>query len=50
MKNKSKAELAKSLTTKLLAYGLGFAIIFAFFYFMWVDTKPLNKIEEKNNE
>jgi hypothetical protein len=50
MKNKSKAELAIRLTMKLLAYGLGFTTIFAFFYFMWVYTKPLNKIEEKNNE
>ena len=28
---------------ELLAYGLGFATIIAFFYFMWIDTKPLNK-------
>jgi hypothetical protein len=28
---------------ELLAYGLGFATIIAFLYFMWIDTKPLNK-------
>jgi len=32
---------------KLLAYGLGFATIIAFFYFMWIDTKPLNKTQHE---
>jgi hypothetical protein len=39
MKNKSNVHLAIRLTMKLLAYGLGFATIFAFFYFMWVEEK-----------
>jgi len=26
---------------EILTYGLGFASIIAFFYFMWIDTKPL---------
>ena len=26
---------------EFLAYVLGFATIMVFFYFMWIDTKPL---------
>ena len=32
---------------ELLAYGLGFTTIIAFFYFMWIDTKPLNKPQQE---
>jgi hypothetical protein len=28
---------------ELLAYGIGLATIIAFFYFMWIDTKPLHE-------
>jgi len=28
---------------ELIAYILGFASIIAFFYFMWIDTKPTHK-------
>ncbi len=32
---------------ELLAYILGFATIIAFFYFMWIDTQPLNKTKHE---
>ena len=34
---------------EFLAYGIGFATIIAFFYFMWIDTKPLRKYENSKN-
>ena len=32
---------------EILAYSLGFASVIAFLYFMWIDTKPLNKTQHE---
>ena len=28
---------------EIISYVIGFATIIAFFYFMWIDTKPLSE-------